>query len=50
MKRKQQHAITMAKTHATAILRQHAHTAGPLPLSVKQSILQGMTIICKFAL
>jgi hypothetical protein len=23
-------ASTMAKTHATAMLRQHAHTAGPL--------------------
>jgi hypothetical protein len=24
-------ASTMAKAHATAMLRQHAHTAGPLP-------------------
>jgi len=29
-KRISRHSITMAKTHATATLRQHAHTAGTL--------------------
>jgi len=33
MKSNQQHHSLPAKTHATAMLQQHAHTAGPLGAS-----------------